>query len=109
MSSSFSDFLRLHRNGLTHDELSAALRDVVGAVEELRRVGKLTLTISIKPMGRGDGLEVGCEIKAAPPLPVPGTSLFFATPENGLTRSDPNQPTLELREIGPAEAHRGIA
>jgi hypothetical protein len=36
-------------------------------------------------------------------------SIFFATPENNLTRIDPRQTTMELREIGPAQAHKGIA
>lgn len=106
----FMDFLREHRNGATHDELSDALQSLVAAVVEEGKGGTLTLTVSIKPMGRDSGaLEVGTEIKAKPPKSAPGTSIFFPTPENNLHRQDPRQQALELREITPATAHRGIA
>jgi hypothetical protein len=105
----FMDFLREHRNGITHDDLSDALQAVVAGVIEEGKVGTLTLTIKIKPLGQSDGLEVSAEVKAAPPKPTPGVSIFFATPENNLARQDPHQMTMELREIGPAAVHKGVA
>ena len=111
MSSSrpFMDFLREHRNGSTHDDLSDALQEVVAGVLEEGKAGKLTLTISIKQLGKSDGLEVAAEVKASPPKPTPGVSIFFASPENNLVRQDPRQQTMELREVSPASAHKGIA
>lgn len=103
------DFLREHRNGVTHDDLSDALQDVVAGVLEEGKAGKLTLTISIKPLGKSDGLEVSADVKSAPPKPTPGVSIFFASPENNLVRQDPRQQTMELREVTPASAHKGIA
>lgn len=106
----FMDFLREHRSGSTHDELSDALNALVAAVTDEGKAGKLTLTIAIKPAGRDSGaLEVAAEIKAAPPKPAPGVAIFFATPENNLVRQDPRQAALELREIGPANVQRGVA
>ena len=105
----FLDFLREHRNGVTHDELSDALQELVAAVTAEGKVGKLTLTISVKPLGKSDGLEVAADVKVAAPKPTAGVSIFFPTPENNLVRSDPRQQALELREITPATAHRGIA
>ncbi len=105
-----TDMLRDHRNGVTLDEMSDALQDLVEAVTEEGKGGKLTVTISVKPMGRDSGaLEVACDIKSAPPKKTLGTSVFFASPENNLVRQDPRQQTLELREIGPATAHKGVA
>lgn len=100
-SRAFHDFLREHRNGVTHDELSDALQDLVAAVIEEQKAGKLTLTVSIKPLGKSDGLEVSAEVKSVPPKTQPGVSIFFASPENNLVRQDPRQQTMELREIGP--------
>lgn len=109
MSRPFADFLRDHRNGLTHEELSEALNTLVGAVNEERRGGTLTFTVAVKPMGKSDGLEVSADIKLTPPKPAPGVSIFFSTPENNLVRQDPRQQAMDLREIGPAQAHRGVA
>ena len=107
----FHDFLREHRGGLTHDELSDALQELVAAVTAEGKAGKLTLVIGIKPMGKGDGLEVTAEIKLVPPKETPGAAIFFASPENNLVRQDPRQQTLELREITTTTttAHKGIA
>lgn len=108
MARPFGDLLREHRNGSTHDELSDAMQALVAAVVEEGKAGKLTLTISIKPMGRGDGLEVAADIKVAAPKPHPGVSIFFASPENNLVRQDPRQIALELREV-PASVARNLA
>lgn len=98
-----------HRGGSTHDEISDAIRDVVAAVTDEGKVGTVTITISIKPLGKGDGLAVGIECKAKPPKQTVGTSVFFATPDNDLQRQDPRQSSMELREITPATAHKGVA
>ena len=106
----FMDFLREHRNGSTHDELSDALQELVAAVTAEGKAGKLTLTVNIKHAGRDSGaLEVAADIKIAPPKSQPGVSIFFASPENNLIRQDPRQHAMELREIGPATPHKGVA
>lgn len=105
----FYDFLREHRNGVTHDELADALNELVTAVNEEGKAGTLTFTVNIKPMGKSDGLEVSADIKVKPPKKTAGVSIFFSTPDNNLVRQDPRQQSMELREIGPAAAHRGVA
>ncbi len=105
----FMDFLREHRNGSTHDELSDKLQELVAAVTEEGRGGTLTLTISMKPMGKNDGLEVAADVKIKEPKPKAGVSIFFASPENNLVRQDPRQATMELREVGPVSAARSLA
>ena len=105
----FMDFLREHRSGVTHDMLSDKLQELVAAVVQEGKGGTLTLKISVKPMGKNDGLSVAAEIATKPPKETPGESIFFPTPENNLVRQDPRQQAMELREITPATAHRGIA
>jgi hypothetical protein len=105
----FMDFLREHRNGATHDDLSDKLQELVAAVMEEGKSGKITLTVSIKPVGKNDGLEVAAEVKSTLPKKQPGVSIFFASPENNLIRQDPRQQALELREISPASVARALA
>jgi len=104
----FMDLLREHRNGLTHDELSDALQELVAAVAEERKAGTLTLKITVKPQGDG-AVMVMDEVKVVPPKKTKGGSLFFVTPENNLQRQDPRQADLPLRAIsGGEEAPRPI-
>ena len=98
-----------HRAGATLDEINEAIRDVTAAVTDERKGGTVVITIGIKPLGKGDGLEVGIETKAKPPKQTVGTSVFFATENNDLVREDPRQATMELRSIPPAMAHKGVA
>lgn len=106
---SFVKFLQEHRSGSTHDEISDKIRDLVAAVTDEGKAGKLTITVSIKPIGKGDGMEVGVEVKSSPPKPTAGVSIFFASPDNALVRQDPRQQTMELREVAPASVARALA
>jgi len=101
--------LQQHRNGATQDEIADALRDLVAAISDENKAGKLTITIAIRPMGKGDGLDVAVDCKASPPKQTPGSAIFFASPDNNLVRNDPRQANLELRDITPASAARGLA
>lgn len=106
---SFVKFLQEHRSGSTHDEISDKIRDLVAAVTDEGKAGKLTITVSIKPIGKSDGMEVGVEVKSSPPKPTAGVSIFFASPDNALVRQDPRQQTMELREVAPASVARALA
>jgi hypothetical protein len=99
----FLDLLREHRGGLTHDELSEALQELIEGVVAERKAGKMTLELTIKPQGDGAVMVVS-EVKVKPPKPADRASLFFVTPENNLVRQDPRQPNLPLREIGGKQA-----
>jgi hypothetical protein len=107
-SRSISDFLRDHRSGMTHDELSDALQELVAAVTAEGKGGTLTFKIKIKPAGKSGALEVTDEIKVSAPAQTRSASIFYATPENHLIRDDPKQTKLELRQI-PTVPHVGLA
>jgi hypothetical protein len=98
----FFDFLREHRNGLTHDELSDRLQELVAAVQESSRPGTLTFVLKVSPAtNHGNALLISDEIKLSKPKEERNTSIFFVSPENNLVREDPRQQKLELREITP--------
>jgi hypothetical protein len=106
---SFMKLLQEHRHGNTHEDISEQIRTLVAAVSDEGKSGKLVITLSVKPMGKGDGLEVSIDLKLTPPKPAPGASIFFATPGGDLTRQDPRQSTMELREAPPAHVARNLA
>jgi len=100
--------LQEHRGGATHEEISDAIRDLVAAVNDEQKGGRITINLTIKPRGKGDGLDVRVEVKSFPPKQTPGTSVFFCDKENNLQRQDPRQTALELREIT-APVHKALA
>lgn len=105
----FHDLLREHRNGLTHDELSDALNELVTAVTEEKRAGSLTFSVNVKPYGKDGALEVSVDVKVKPPKKTPGSSIFYVSPDNNLVRDDPRQTKMELRDVGAPMPHRGLA
>lgn len=104
----FLDILREHRSGITHDLLSDKLQELVAAVTQEGKGGTLTLKIGVKPMGKGDGLEVTAAIELKGPKETPGAAIFFPTPENNLVRVDPRQQAMDLREV-PGQAFKGVS
>lgn len=96
----FSQFLIEQRGGALHGELSEKLQELVAAVAEHDKGGTLSLTITVKPAGTGTSMYVVAdEVKVKTPLGERGASLFFADGEGNLSRSDPRQPELPLREV----------
>ncbi|WP_394360702.1 hypothetical protein [Amycolatopsis sp. SB7-3] len=91
----FAAFLMEHRRGKSHAELSEALRDLVLAVEETRKVGRITYTLTIKPQERTRGaVMVADQIKCSLPEHERSESIFFATDTGELIRNDPRQTAL---------------
>lgn len=100
----FSQFLIEQRGGGLHGEVSEKLQTLVAAVAEHGKAGTLTLTISVKPVeGNLGQYVVSDDVKVKAPEPARGASLFFADDVGNLSRSDPRQPELPLREVPSAE------
>ena len=95
----FSQFLLEQRNGSLHGELSDTLRELVEAVVQHGKPGALTLTVKVSPTKSYGQYEVVDEVKVKAPEPDRGASLFFADDRGNLSRSNPRQPELPLREV----------
>ena len=95
----FTDFLREHRNGASHNDLSEALQALVAAVAAEGKSGTLTYTIAVKPTDKGEALIVTDAIKVTAPKSSRAGSIFYADADNNLVREDPRQSRLELRSI----------
>lgn len=90
----FASFLIQHAGGQSHDELTAALAELVRAVRETGKAGSLTYTVKIKPDGRRNLEEVVAvtdDVKANLPGHDRPVSIFFVTSDYRLTQDHPNQ------------------
>lgn len=99
----FAAVLRELDRGNVHDELSELLHELVEAVRETGKKGKIQLTIEVKPIkpGQVDTLVATASIAAAPPKGDPPTTVFFTDQTGNLTREDPDRDNqLPLREVG---------
>lgn len=96
----FTDWLREQRNGLCQSELTDHLSDLVEAVSIHGKPGTLTLKITVRPAGKtGLGtVLVSDETSVKKPQAERSEAIWFVDRDFGLTRSDPSQLRLDLRE-----------
>ena len=96
----FADVLREIQGGRSHDELSEAFRDLILAVEETGKGGKLTFTLDVKPMKGGDGVLVLTDAHAVKkPQHDRKASLFYATKDGNLSKDNPNQLAFDSLKV----------
>lgn len=102
----FAEFLIQQANGTTHAELSEALHKLVAAVRETGKAGKVQLTVDVKPMSKSDdrALIITAAVAVKPPRSEAPTSVFFIDGTGNLSRTDPRQMTLPLREVADRRA-----
>lgn len=91
--SNFHEFIKEFKAGHLDAQLSEKLHDLVEAVGRHTAPGKLTLEISLKPKGDGEMMAFA-KFKLKAPERDTLESIMFATPENNLIASNPNQPEL---------------
>lgn len=97
----FTDWLMEQREGACAVEMGEALNELVDSVNMLGKAGKVTLTIKIKPSSRGQNqiVLVTDEISLTKPTPEPEPAVFFIDKNSNLSRANPAQPSLPLREV----------
>lgn len=98
----FSQWLFAQRGGATHAELTDALADVSKAVMETGRPGEVVLKIKVSKASKKGGHQmlVADDVLVKAPRVARDESLFFFDEStSGLTRTDPLQPQLPLREV----------
>lgn len=88
-------------DGAVADNATECLIDLVNAVREANRKGSITITISAEPEGRQVTLDAKVTVKM--PSKETNATVFYATDDGQLTRNDPKQTALDLRDpIGEA-------
>lgn len=100
----FAAFVQEQRNGGLHGELSDKLAALVLAALEHGKAGALQLTIKVKPNADGITVTVTDAVKATLPEGDRGAAIYFVDEEGNLSRRNPAQIELPLREVERAEA-----
>ena len=95
----FTSVINEMRYGNTQDELTEALAECVERAQETGKQSELVLSIKIKPNGSSGQYELRDDIKTKLPSLDKGATIMFGTPEGNLQREDPNQKSLDLREV----------
>lgn len=98
----FTRTLHAIRGGALHAELTDELAALTEAVMETGKAGTLTLQIKVAKASKAGGHQmlVTDLVTSKPPRPDRGESFFFYDAESGgITRHDPLQPELPLREV----------
>lgn len=85
-------------------EVTEALQQLIGDMENAaanptsKVPGKMTITLNLM---REEGyVEIRPVLAVVAPKPTRRKSVFFVTPENLLTRRDPRQVDMFIREVG---------
>ncbi len=103
----FSYTINQLRHGLTQEELSEELNRCVQAAQDTGKSARLTLELTIKPTGGGQYLLTDKISTKLPTLDREAT-LMFGTPEGNLTRDDPRQSKLPLRQVEDDTTHQEL-
>lgn len=99
----FAAVLQEQRSGGLHSELSEQLAAVVAAVAEHGKPGSVMVTLNVKPSEMPGAIVVSDDVKAKVPQPDKPASLFYSDDHGNLSRRDPRQPELPLREVAAGE------
>ncbi|KVD35464.1 hypothetical protein WK59_04005 [Burkholderia ubonensis] len=95
MKKSFTATLVDIRRGELVEEATDKLNDLVKAVQDSGKGGKLTLTIDIKPFAKAaDAMSVKGNVVVTLPKTTDAEEVFFATYENNLSRNNARQDDL---------------
>lgn len=98
---SFVEVARQIDRGRKLTDLDRGIRDLVEAVKETGKKGKLTYTLEILPVPKTGGEQVVLvdDVVVKPPKPEPKVALFFTTDEGRLSRNDPRQMEFQAEVI----------
>ena len=96
----FAAFIQEQRNGGLHGELSDSLAELVLAVAEHRQKGVLQLQVIVTPNADGVTVTVADKVKLTLPEGERGAAIFFVDEDGNLSRQNPRQIELPLREVG---------
>lgn len=86
----FSAWLEGHARGTLNADATAALGEVVKAVGDLGKAGKVTIELTIEPAGSGGRtVTIGGRVSGKPPRPAPEVGIFYIGDGGSLHRDDP--------------------
>ena len=99
MTRPITDTLRHIGGGVFIDLASDKMNELVTAVDQSGKAGKLTLEVKVKKATRGGAMHITGTVKLAKPADEPMEAMLFSTPEGNLVADDPRQAKLDLKTI----------
>ena len=99
-----TDTLRHIGGGVFIDTASEKLTELVHAVDNSGKSGKITLHITVKKATRNGAMIITGKVQLLKPAEDAMEAMMFATPEGNLVADDPNQQKLDLRQVQGAGA-----
>ena len=93
----FAQVLQQVARGAAHNKLSELLADLAAAVHEHQKAGTLTIAVKIEPTKGTETLTVMVTSTMKAPQATEA-SIFFSDETGNLTRHDPRQLSLPLRD-----------
>jgi len=97
MSRPISETLHHIGGGAFVDQASNKLNDLVNAVGDTGKSGKLILEITVKKATRGGAMHITGRSTLKAPVTDTMEAMLFATPEGNLVADDPQQKKLDLK------------
>jgi hypothetical protein len=95
----FNQWLLEQRGGLLHGELTETLAEVAAAVLEHEKAGSVTLKITVTPNEGMDVVFISDDVAKKVPQPPRGAMAFHTDQHGNLTRNNPRQQQIPLRDI----------
>jgi hypothetical protein len=97
-----TDTLRHIGGGVFINLASDKLAELVAAVDQSNKPGKINLSITVKKATRGGAMLVTGTVSLTKPPEEAMECMLFATPDGNLVTDDPNQQKLDLRSVAGA-------
>ena len=99
LRTAFADLLGTHRNGDAQLDASEALVKLIREIRETCRAGEIHFKIKFQPSNAGKILAVTDEIVVKHPKHDKEGDVWFSTQDGGLSKNNPEQMRLPLREV----------
>jgi hypothetical protein len=96
----FAAFLVGHLGGRSHEQISAEMHELLGAVAEHGKKGSLTVVVSVEPLQgphRRRPLAIAIDSTLKAPKASAPPSIYFVDADGNPSRNDPRQMALDLR------------
>lgn len=97
MSKPITETLRMLQGGVLSANAGEKLAELVKAVDETGKSGKLVLTIDVKKTGQTVNVTAECTAKV--PKDKPEADTFWPTVEGNLSIDNPHQRKLDLQPV----------
>lgn len=98
MAKPFTDLVGEIENGQFLGDLTEAVHNIVAAVMDTRKPGRLTIKLAMTPTGRGT-VDLKADFDAVEPEHDRPSTTFFVDDGFSLVRKDPRQIEMPLREV----------